>query len=473
MAVVEEMASFEFVGLGSQGGVERARVQQPVARIERPHCDSDRGQRRSWQGDPVHPRDKPRPHSRNGGRVQRQQMPQSEGSDGSRFEAPHRSGFAHLFEHLMFMGTRRAPTGKFDEWMEEAGGDNNAWTSEDRTDYYDVAPQTALPLLLWLEADRMRDIGPEMTQEKLDAQRKVVENERRQNVENQPYGIAELRLPELTYPEGNPYHHPTIGSHQDLEAATVDDVKDFFKTYYDPANASIVVAGDFDAAATEAQIEKLFGAIPSRGKPADPGAPGFNDTKTTLTSVVRQTVEDNVQLAKVYLVWQSPKRFAPGDAELDLLGTILAGGKASRLYKTLVYDQKIAQRVEASQSSETLGSQFTIEVTARPGASLDDLEKSIDKEIATFEKDGPTDEELTRAKNLVDASFVEGLERLEHRAALLNAYQAETGDPGYLEKDRARYRDATRAGVLEIAKKVLLPNARVVLRVVPKAKGDK
>ncbi len=390
---------------------------------------------------------------------------------GSRFEAPHRSGFAHLFEHLMFMGTRRAPTGKFDEWMEAAGGDNNAWTTEDRTDYYDVAPQTALPLLLWLEADRMRDIGPEMTQDKLDAQRKIVKNERRQNIENRPYGVAELRLPELVYAEGHPYHHPTIGSHEDLEAASVDDVKEFFGTYYDPANASLVVAGDFDPVATQAQIEKLFGGIPSHGKPADPGAPGFDDTKTTLTTVVRKTVEDNVQLAKVYIVWQSPKRFAPGDAELDLLGTILAGGKASRLYKTLVYDQKIAQRVEASQSSDTLGSQFTIEVTARPDASLDDLERSIDKELAAFEKSGPTDEEMTRAKNLVDASFIEGLERIEQRASLLNAYQAATGDPGFVEKDRARYRDATRDGVLAIAKKVLLPNARVVLRIVPKAKG--
>src|SRR5258708_5151343 len=161
---------------------------------------------------------------------------------GSRMERQGRTGFAHLFEHLMFMGTRRAPTQAFDAWMEAAGGRNNAWTAEDRTDYFDIAPPPAVPLLLWLEADRMRDLGPLIDQNKLDLQRDVVRNERRQSIENRPYGVEELVLPTLIWPEGHPYHHPVIGAHEDLQAATVDDVKDFFATSYDPANASIVFA---------------------------------------------------------------------------------------------------------------------------------------------------------------------------------------------------------------------------------------
>lgn len=388
---------------------------------------------------------------------------------GSRFEAPKRTGFAHLFEHLMFMGTARVPTKAFDGWMERAGGWNNAWTSEDRTDYFDVAPSTALPLLLWLEADRMRELGPLMTKEKLDAQRDVVRNERRQNVENTPYGIADVKIPEMLYPEAHPYHHPVIGSHADLEAATVDDVKQFFATYYDPANASLVVAGDFDPKAVKAEIERLFAGIPSKGKPKDPGAPGFDDTKTTLTKIVRDTVEDRVELPKVYMVWQSPKRYAPGDAELDLVSGILADGKASRLYRALVYEQKLAQTVAAAQNQGTLGSQFVVEIVARPGVSLDKLEAAVDAEIEKLRSGGVRDDELARAKNLVDAAFVTRMQSVRERASILNAYEAHTGDPGFVEKDRARYAQATAKDLKAIAQKVLVPNARAVLRIVPKA----
>ena len=390
---------------------------------------------------------------------------------GSRYEEPRRTGFAHLFEHLMFMGTRRVPTKAFDAWMEGAGGWNNAWTSEDRTDYFDVAPPTALPLLLWLEADRLRDLGPLMTLEKLDAQRAVVRNERRQSVENRPYGIAELRIPELLYPESHPYHHPVIGSHEDLAAATVDDVKQFFATWYDPSNASLVVAGDFDSKATLARIEQLFSSIPSRGKPKDPGAPGFDANVSTLTKEVRETVEDEVELPRSYLVWQSPKHFAPGDAELDLLATVLASGRASRLYRALVDDQKVAQNVGATQSSGTLGSRFVVEVTARPGVSLDKLEAAIDKELEKVRTKDLEAAELSRAKNMVDASFVERIQGVRERAALLNSYEAEIGDPGYIDRDRARYQKATTEGLRAVAQRVLAPRARVVLRIVPKKNG--
>jgi zinc protease len=391
---------------------------------------------------------------------------------GSRYETQGRTGFAHLFEHLMFMGTRRAPTKAFDAWMENAGGWNNAWTSQDRTDYYDVGPPTALDLLLWLESDRLRDLGPLMTLEKLNAQREVVRNERRQTSENTPYGKVELRLPELLYPKGHPYHHPVIGSHEDLEAATVDDVKQFFEKWYDPANASIVVAGDVDPAKAKATVEKWFGSIKSRAKPADPGAPGFSDQKTTLTSVVRETIEDDVELPKIVMAWQSPKHFGPGDAELDLVATALATGKASRLYKALVYDQKIAQNVSAGQDSGTLGSRFVVDVIAKPGVDLAKLEAAIDKELAAVRTTALADDELTRAKNLVETGFVTRLQGVKDRAALLNMYEAEVKDPGYASKDLARYRDATKEGVKATAAKVLVPEARVILRVVPKAKKE-
>ena len=389
---------------------------------------------------------------------------------GSRFEVVKRTGFAHLFEHLMFMGTRRAPTKAFDAWMEAAGGWNNAWTSQDRTDYYDVGPPTALDLLLYLEADRLRDLGPLMTLEKLNAQRDVVKNERRQTSENTPYGKVELRLPELMYGNDHPYHHPVIGSHEDLEAATVDDVKKFFAEHYDPANASIVVAGDFDPKHAKDLVDRWFGTIPSRGPSPDPGAPGFSDAKTTLTSVVRETLEDDVELAKVVMAWQSPRHFGPGDAELDLLGTALATGKASRLYKSLVYEQKLAQTVGAVQDSSFLGSRFMVDVIARPGVSLDKLEAAIDKELEKLRKAPLTDEELDRAKNLVETSFVVRLEGVRERASLLNMYQAEVKDPGFATKDLERYRRATKDQIRAAAETYLLPNARVVLRVVPKPK---
>ena len=391
---------------------------------------------------------------------------------GSRFEQPHRTGFAHLFEHLMFMGTERAPTKMFDNWMEGAGGSNNAWTSEDRTDYFDMAPSSTVNLLLWLEADRLRDLGPLMTLDKLNAQREVVRNERRQTSENRPYGKVELRLPELLYPEGHPYHHPVIGSHEDLEAAKVDDVKQFFATYYDPANASLVVAGDFDPAAVTAKIKEWFGSIPSRGKPKDPGAPGFDSSQTTLKSVVRETLEDNVELPKVIMSWQSPKHLAPGDAELDLLASVLSKGKASRLYKTLVYDLKLAQSVSSYHASGVLGSQFDVDVIARPGVSLDKLEAAIDAELDKVRKISVKDDELVRAKNDFESAFVSRLEGVAERASILNAYQAEVGDPGYAQKDLDRYRKATADDVRAMASKVLDPKARVILRVVPKAKGD-
>jgi zinc protease len=391
---------------------------------------------------------------------------------GSRMERQGRTGFAHLFEHLMFMGTKRAPTQAFDAWMEAAGGRNNAWTSEDRTDYFDIAPPTAVPLLVWLEADRMRDLGPLIDQDKLDLQRDVVRNERRQSIENRPYGVEELELPGLLWPEGHPYHHPVIGAHEDLQAATVADVREFFATWYDPANASIAVSGDFDPKAVTATVEKWFATLPSRGKPADPGAPGFSDTKTTLTGVVRKTVNDNVQLAKVTLAWQSPRHYAPGDAELDLVASALGHGKASRLYKSLVYDQKIAQDVSARQESRTLGSDFVVDAIVRPGVDPAKVEKALLDQVALVREKGITPQELARASAGFETDFVDRLQSVAERASLLNAYEAEVGDPGYIQTDLERYRRAMPADLLSVAKKVLVPDALVVLTILPKKGGS-
>ncbi|WP_437870564.1 M16 family metallopeptidase [Sorangium sp. So ce363] len=386
---------------------------------------------------------------------------------GSRFEEPGRTGFAHLFEHLMFMGTRRVPTKQFDAWMEAEGGWNNAWTSEDRTAYHEVAPAHALPLLLWLEADRFSSLADSMDLPKLNAQRDVVRNERRQTSENEPYGKVDLLMPSLMYPEGHPYHHPVIGSHEDLQAATVDDVTTFFRRWYVPNNVSLVVAGDFDPQKTRDLIERLFGGIPERPVPA-----ATTPSPVKLSGVVRKTIEDNVNLPKVIMAWHSPAHFAPGDAELDLLATALEQGKASRLYKALVYDKQLAQEVSAVQRSGDLGSTFTVEAIARPGVPLEKVEAAIDAELAKVRDAKLSREELDRAKNQYETAFVMALESVAGRASMLNRYETSKGQPGFVEQDLKRYRDATAESLQAYAKSTLDPNARVILRVVPKGSEE-
>lgn len=385
---------------------------------------------------------------------------------GSRFEEPKRTGFAHLFEHLMFMGTRRVPPKMFDGWMEAAGGSNNAWTSNDRTDYYDIGPSNTIDLLLWLEVDRFASLADEMTQEKLDIQREVVRNERRQRSENVPYAKADLRLSELLYPKGHPYYHPTIGSHEDLQAATVDDVKAFFRRWYVPNNASLVVAGDFDPAVVKPLIEKRFGALRNTPVPAAPPVP-----KVKLDKVVRETMSDNVELGKIIMAWHSPARYAPGDAELDLLSLILTEGKVSRLYKALVYDQSLAQEVSAYQASSDSASFFGIDVIAQPGVPLDKLEAAIDAELKKITAEAVSAAELTRAQNQYETDFVSRLQSIHRRATTLNLYETFVGDPGFAEKDLDRYRGVTPASLLAIAKSALDLNGRVIMHIVPEKKA--
>lgn len=384
---------------------------------------------------------------------------------GSKDELPGRTGFAHLFEHLMFMGTEKAPRGAFDQFMEAEGAWNNAWTSEDRTDYFELGPSHVLPLFLWLEADRMQSLGRLIDQTKLDLQRDVVRNERRQTSENTPYGVVELKVPEMMYPPGHPYHHPVIGSHEDLQAASVADVRAFFEKFYVPNNASLVIAGDFDPAAAEAQVRRLFGGLPRAADPhagqAAPAAPAPVHVRE------RVTVTDRVDQPRVHFLYQTPAHFQADDAELALLGSILSTGKGSRLHALLVYDQQVAQDVSAVQNSGVLGSRFIVEATARDGVSAEKLEQALNAAIEKLLKDGVTADEAERARNGVQMSFVSGLQGVMERASLLNLYQAEVGRPDYVAEDLGRFTRATPESITAAARAWLRPERRGVLWVVP------
>lgn len=384
---------------------------------------------------------------------------------GAKEEQRGRSGFAHLFEHLMFMGTQRVPGSDFDITMESGGGSNNASTTLDRTNYYSSGPSSLLPTLLWLDADRMEDVGRTMSQEKLDKQRDIVRNEIRQNVENSPYQRSSENLYRIMYPVGHPYHEAVYGTHADLEAATVLDVKDFFATYYVPRNCALVVAGDFDAAKIKPLIESLYGSLPA-------GAPVVNRQlkdwpAPVLGKVVRSTMLDKVDLPQVTFCYHSPPQYAAGDAEMDLLADVLGQGKSSRLYKRLVMDDKVASGVSVYQNSAALGSMFTIDVQCVPGTDLDAVERTIDEELARLVKDGPSSEELDQRKATIELSMLSRLDNLGAKADQLNAYEYAFGDPGSFKRDLDRYRSVTPASLKEWSARVLTPGSRAIVRVLP------
>src|SRR5262245_30214136 len=285
---------------------------------------------------------------------------------GSKDEVPGRTGFAHLFEHLMFMGSRNAPYPAFDAIMESWGGHNNGTTSNDRTNYYEIGPRNLLETFLWLEADRLATLSDVITDEELERQRKVVQNERRQSYENRPYGRGELAIPEAMYAPDHPYHWPTIGSHADLEAATVADVRAFFERFYRPSNASLVIAGDFDPAEARALVDRYFGWQPRLPPPERPPQPA----PPQLARNVDLALTDPGQAPRLRISWHAPALFAPGDADLDMAAQVLGGGKSSRLYRSLVFAKRIAQDVFAYQGSQVLGSLFQIGATAKPGHDL-------------------------------------------------------------------------------------------------------
>jgi len=384
---------------------------------------------------------------------------------GSARELPKRTGFAHLFEHLMFMGSGHVKPGEFDQWLEAAGGDNNGSTETDRTNYWINVPASSLELALFLESDRMGYLLDSMTPKTVDAQRDVVKNERRQSVENRPYGIAEVVLGELLYPDGHPYHWPVIGYMEDLTAASYDDVVAFFKKYYAPSDASLVVAGDLRPAEARRLIEKWFGDVKPGAAPEPMTIPG-----AALAGVQKKTITDRVQLPRLYLAWLTPRHFEPGDAALDMVADILAGGKNSRLYKRLVYDMQIAQDVNAFQASAALSSSFQIIATPRPGHTVAELQKVIDEEIQKLQREAPTSHELERSVNQIEASFFNRMERVGGfggKADQLNAYFTFAGDPDWFNEDLSRYRALSVSDVNAAASQFLPLNRRVELIVEP------
>lgn len=385
---------------------------------------------------------------------------------GSANEKPGRTGFAHLFEHLMFEGSGHVKEGEFDTLLEGVGGDNNATTSEDRTNYFISVPSNALELPLFLESDRMGFLLDSMSPDIVDGQRDVVKNEMRQSYLNEPYGKAWLALPELLYPEGHPYHWPVIGSMEDLSAAGYEDVTGFFRRFYVPNNASLVVAGDIDPVRTRALVEKWFADV----KPGAP-VPPVSAPTATLSGVVQKTLTDDVELPKRFLVWHTPARLAPGDAEMDLVSSVLSGGKNSRLYKRLVYDLQIAQEVSASQMSQRLGSLFLIEFTPRPGHTLDEVQKVVDEELERLRTAPPKAREIERAVTQFEKSYYAALERASTKADLLNSYYAETGNPDYFEEDLARYRSIAPSDLQAAVVRWLPRDRRVELSIVPEEEG--
>jgi len=384
---------------------------------------------------------------------------------GSAREKTGRTGFAHLFEHLMFMGSGHVKPGEFDDWLEGVGGTNNGSTENDRTNYWINVPSNAIELALFLESDRMGYLLDSTTPKAVEAQRDVVKNERRQSYENRPYGQAQLLLGELLYPEGHPYHWPVIGYMPDLTAASYEDVVDFFKKYYSPSNASLVVAGDIDPVATRKLVEKWFGDIK-----AGAAAEKMTPPPVALNGVTKRTITDKVQLPRVYVAWLTPPHFAPGDAALDMVGDALAGGKNSRLYKRLGYDLQIAQDVSAYQASQALSSYFVIQATARPGHTTEELLKVIDEEVAKLQTETPPDRETQRSKNTIEASFLKRLEQVGGfggKADQLNAYFTATGNADYFNQDLARYRSLSPSDVRAAAAQYLPKDRRVELTVLP------
>jgi zinc protease len=384
---------------------------------------------------------------------------------GSANERPGRTGFAHLFEHLMFEGSKHVKEGEFDTFLESAGASNNGSTTNDRTNYYIDLPENALELALFLESDRMGYLLDTMTPQRVDGQRDVVKNERRQSYENRPYGMASLELDKMLWPDQHPYHWPVIGYMEDLTAASHADVVAFFKKYYAPGNASLVIAGDIDYEKTRTLVEKWFNEIPA-GTPVE----RVKAPPAALTSVKRATLTDRVALPRLYLSWITPALYAYGDAALDVLSSVLAGGKNSRLYKRLVYDTQIAQDVFAVQQSAALGSAFLIVATARPGHGAAELQNAIDEELEKLRREPPGAREVQRAINQIEASFYRRLERDNGKADQMNAYYFHGWSPDSFSRDLSRYTSLTPAEVRAALTQYLPGDRRVELVVEPEAR---
>lgn len=382
---------------------------------------------------------------------------------GSRHERPGLTGFAHLFEHLMFKGSAHHPGGFF-EPLQAAGALVNGSTNTDRTNYWEVLPADALELALWLESDRMGHLLPALDDGKFATEREVVLNERRQNYENRPYGLTSVALAEALFPAGHPYSWVTIGAPADLVASTVDDARAFFTRFYHPGNASLAIAGDVDAEAVFALVDRYFGPLPAGPAVTHP------QVSAALERDARLVLEDRVELPRLNLAWHSPRMFDDGDAALDLAAEVLAGGKASRLYRALVHDARLAIDVSAAQASREMSSVFHVVATAAPGRTLDEVDGVIRAVLAEFAATGPTTAERDRAVARAEAQFVYRLQTIGGfggKSDQLNAYNVLTGSPGFFTADLARYARQTASAVADTVRTALVEAPRVALSVVP------
>jgi zinc protease len=386
---------------------------------------------------------------------------------GSGYEKPGRTGFAHLFEHIMFEGSKNVPEGDFDNLLEAAGGQNNGSTTTDRTNYYEIVPSNAVELALWLEADRMGGLLDAFSAAKLQGQREVVKNERRERVDNQPYGQTFEVASAALYPQGHPYSWSTIGSMADLDSASVEDVSDFFRTYYTPNNATLTIAGDVSAAQIRPMVERLFGWIP-RGPAVE--RPRMPVPPIAATRYI--TREDRVTLPEVSVIWRAVPRGHADEAALDVLSQILTGGKSSRLFKRLVYDRQTAAQTNAFNDANLLSGDFWVRVRGKQGTQLDSMESAIYEEVNRLAAAPPSAEEVQRVVNGIVTGFVASLETVAGKADQLNSYQYYFGDAGYASRDLARYRAVTPADVQRVARQYLTGKNRVVLSFVPQGKPE-
>lgn len=383
---------------------------------------------------------------------------------GSKNEVPGRTGFAHLFEHMMFQGSKNYNDDYFKP-LQEAGATINGSTNTDRTNYYETVPTNFLELALYMEADRMGGLTEAMTMEKLNNQRDVVKNEKRQSYDNQPYGTASEKIAEIMYPANHPYHWTTIGSLDDLTAASMEDVKSFFRTYYVPNNCSLVIAGDFDPKQAKAWVEKYFGPIP-RGKDItrpNPPTPKFD-------AEIRKSFEDDVPLPRLYMLWHTTKRFSGDDNALSMLGSVLSAGRNSRLQSKLIYEKQLVQDVSGFNQAREIAGAFQVQATARPGKTLDEIEKEILSEIERIKKEPPTADEMERALNQLESQAVYGLQTVFGKADQMNNYYTMRGKPDYFQQNLNDFRKVTAADVQRVAQ-TYLTDKKLVMSYVPRAKG--
>ncbi len=386
---------------------------------------------------------------------------------GSKNETPGHTGFAHLFEHLMFEGSQHHDRGYFSP-LQGAGASLNGSTNADRTNYWELVPTNALELALWMESDRMGYLLPALTDAKFENQRDVVLNERRQNYENRPYGLAPMAMLAALFPPTHPYHWTTIGEIADLNAARIDDVRAFFSAYYHPGNASLSIAGDIDPGEALDLVGRYFDGL-APGPRVFPVTPAPAD----LTSETRLVLEDRVELPRLYVSWLTPAMFADGDAELDLAADLLANGKTSRLYRRLVYAERIATDVSASQNSREIAGFVQVAATAAPGHTLSEIERAMVEEIERLATEGPTEDEIERCRVQAEAQFMFRLQSVGGfggKSDQLNAYNVLLGDPGYFRRDLSRYQSVTAASLQESVRRYLANSRRAVLSVVPRGR---